>query len=82
MISPVNIFNLSLFSVPDDAPRFLEQIDRKHNQLKVRWKTCTSWNGPKIGFELKAFYTKENVTHEISKPMVYVINFIQKCVHH
>ena len=68
-----------MFSVPDDAPLSLEQSEKRHNELEVRWKTCTLWNGPQIGFELKAFDIKDGATHEISKPMVYVINSVQ-CV--
>ena len=66
--------------MPDDPPMSLEQSESKYNELEVRWKTCTFWNGPQIGFELKAFEIEDGATHEISKPMEYVINFAQKCV--
>ena len=68
--------------MPDDASLSLEQSEKKHNeQWTYRWRTCTLWNGPPIGFELKAFDIKDGVTHEISKPMMYVIDFVQ-CVQH
>ena len=66
-----------MFLVPDDAPSSLKESERTYNKIEVKWKTCLSWNGPQIGFELTALGKKDGVTHEISKPMVYVINFVQ-----
>ena len=63
--------------MPDDAPSSLEESERTYNKIEVKWKTCSLWNGPQIGFELTAFGKKEGVTHERSKRMVYVINFVQ-----
>ena len=73
-LEPIQYF---LFLVPDDAPSSLKESERTYNKIEVKWKTCLSWNGPQIGFELTALGKKDGVTHEISKPMVYVINFVQ-----
>ena len=64
--------------MPDDAPSSLQENEVTYNKIEVKWKTCLLWNGPQIGFELKAFDKKEGVTHERSKPMVYVITLVQK----
>ena len=68
----------SLFLVPDDPPSFLEESNLKHNEIEVRWKTCALWNGPQIGYEIKACNKSKCAVHEKYKPNMYVLSSFHK----
>lgn len=68
----------SFFLVPDDQPSFLEESDVKHNEIEVRWKTCALWNGPQIGYEIKACNKSKCAVHEKYKPNMYVLSSFYK----
>ena len=83
-LEPIQYF---LFLVPDDAPSSLKESERTYNKIEVKWKTCLSWNGPQIGFELTALGKKDteiyrNVKHkflhftnEIYNKILHVVAF-------
>ena len=64
--------------MPGDSPSSLEVSDLKHNETEVRWKTCALWNGPQIGYAIKACDQIKGLVQKKYKPIVYVLNSFHK----
>lgn len=64
--------------MPGDSPSSLEVRDLKHNETEVRWKTCALWNGPQIGYAIKACDQIKGSVQKKYKPIVYVLNSFHK----
>lgn len=64
--------------MPGDSPSSLEVSDLKHNETEVRWKTCALWNGPQIGYAIKACDQIKGSVQKKYKPIVYVLNSFHK----
>lgn len=61
--------------MPGDSPSSLEVSDLKHNETEVRWKTCALWNGPQIGYAIKACDQIKGSVQKKYKPIVYVLKY-------
>ena len=66
------------FLVPGDPPSFLEESDLKRNEIENRWKTCALWNGPQIGYKIKACSKSKCAVHEKYIPNAYVLSSFHK----
>ena len=69
---------ISSFLVPGDSPSSLQDSGIKHDEIEVRWKACALWNGPQIGFEIKACSKNKGEIQEKYKPILYDLSSFHK----